>query len=69
MADKMRKGRPRGEDVTNAKLTEAQVGQILGLVAAGHPQASVARRYSVSKATVCNIVKGKSWRHVEREVG
>lgn len=53
-----------GERCSWAKLTEKQVTEIRKSVAEGVPQAELAKAHSVSRATICNIVKRKVWRHV-----
>lgn len=54
----------RGERNGSAKLTEDQVRSIRDACAEGASMASVARRYSVSSATVEHIMHGTKWRHV-----
>lgn len=64
VADKVAKGRShapqpkkRGEGHPQAKLTLEQVQVIRG-------STEMANRYGVCPATICNIRKGKIWRHV-----
>ncbi len=69
--DMMQKGRnrsnpPRGERQHAAKLTEESVRSALARVAGGESQRSVARSLGVTEANVSAIIRGKSWRHVER---
>lgn len=50
-----------GQRVPSSKLTDAQVREILDSTESG---AAVARRFGVSRSTVCHIRTGKAWRHV-----
>lgn len=63
-ADKIEHGTaPIGEKHGSAKLTADQVMKIR---AANDPNlGDLARKYGVSRATVCIIRKGKIWRHLE----
>lgn len=47
------------EKAIHAKLTKSQADEIRGLSARGATGVELARRYGVSKQTVCNILKGK----------
>jgi len=46
------------------KLSEALVKEIRCRHAAGASQSALAKIYSVSPATICLIIKGKTWKHV-----
>lgn len=48
-----------------AKLTEDDVREIRRLRSQGESTASVARKFNVCSANVTNIIKRKSWAHVE----
>lgn len=69
MADMMSKGRGRkarlkGEDHSQAKLTESDVVAILsakGLVS----QVALADQYGVSPSQIGNIHRGKAWTHIQ----
>ena len=57
--------RPRGEQNSQAKLTECQVREILAKHAEGAiTAAQLSRDYNVSKVLVGLIVKRKAWKHV-----
>jgi hypothetical protein len=65
MADMARKGRrggPTGERVPNAKLRDADIPELLNLLAAGESQRAVARRFGVSQQAVWFVAHGKTWR-------
>lgn len=47
-----------------AKLDEADIMEIRGLVRSGMARAAVARMFSVSSSTVERIIKGDTWKHV-----
>jgi len=67
VADKMAKGRGgdrRGEASGRARLTEAQVLQVMALCRGGATRASVAARFGVASGTIRSIVKGLTWSHV-----
>jgi hypothetical protein len=53
----------RGEDCTNAKLTEADVREILQ---SGLPGAELGRQFNVSRETISSIRLGHTWRHIPR---
>lgn len=57
---------PRGSAVGTAKLTEAQVIEIraIGKQLTGR---TLAQRYGVEPSVICNILKGKTWRHLLNE--
>ncbi len=60
VADKISRRRHQyGEHHPNARLTFAQVGEIR---ASTESQASLARRFGVSKNTINNIFRGRSWK-------
>lgn len=69
-ADQIRHGRwkqpptLRGEDVAQAKLTEAQVLEMRALYAAGARQVDLAERFGVRQITVSAIVRRKTWKHI-----
>lgn len=47
-----------------AKLTEHQVMKIKKLLAKGHPQVAIAKRFEISQSSVSLIHVNKSWKHV-----
>jgi lambda repressor-like predicted transcriptional regulator len=51
----------RGERCHNAVLTEQQV---LEIRRAGGGYAELARKYGVTPATVCDVLKGRTWKHL-----
>jgi hypothetical protein len=62
MTDALIKGRTaRGTRVGTHKLVPTQVAAIRRRVRNGEEQKSLAREFSVSRATVCFIVHGKRW--------
>jgi hypothetical protein len=64
--DSLRKGRkPHGESASFSILTEAQVRAIRTRRAAGEKGRALAAEYGVSGATICNVYRGKTWRHVQ----
>jgi hypothetical protein len=48
-----------------AKLNEQKVVDILKRLEKGESQASIARDYGVNRVRICEIAKGKSWKHVK----
>lgn len=64
MADKMQKGREaRGERVGGAKLTEAQVKDIL---ASPKTAREIGTEFGVGKSTVGKIRTGVNWKHIQK---
>lgn len=53
-----------GSKHSNAKLSDSDVQEIRRVVGSGVAQKDVAARFNVSRATVCEIVNRKLWRHV-----
>lgn len=49
----------------NIKLTEQEAIDIMERFKRGERQAFLAREYKISKTQIGNIVKGKSWRHIQ----
>lgn len=65
MKDKQAKGRgkqPKGTANASAKLTEAQVRDIL---ACGGSNVAAGKKHGVGASTVCEIRTGKTWAHVQ----
>lgn len=56
--------RPRGEASGNVKLTEAQVREIHALKNGPLLTGQIAIRFGVTKATIRNIWKQRTWKHV-----
>lgn len=57
-------GSPCGETNQNAKLVEQDVIYIRQAYAQGTTQTALAEIYGVKQATVSQIVRGKTWRHL-----
>ena len=55
---------PKGELNVFCKLTEQQVVQIKKLLDNGVPNVQIASKFNISQQNICNIKKGRSWRHV-----
>lgn len=51
--------------LANAKLSVEQVREIRRLLAAGHSQRSLSRRFGLTHSTVWHIANGKSWVGIE----
>jgi len=54
----------RGEAAPGAKLTEADVLEIVRRYRSGETQTSIARDFPVQQSQVSKIVRGKKWAHV-----
>lgn len=67
-ADARRKGRTRqGEQASAAKLTTAQVQQVLALLAEDKLYVTeIARQFGVSQSAIHAIKSGESWKHLQR---
>jgi len=67
-ADRDSKGRQAcGERHGMAKLKEAEVHEIKRRRSGGETLASIAAAFQVSPDMVCNIARGKNWRHLRRD--
>lgn len=67
--DCIQKGRFRraiGDRNRHAKLTEANVLEILRLHSEGLNSIQIAEKFNVNDQSVRNIVRGKTWKHVKR---
>lgn len=61
-----RKGKHRGEDNPTSKLTADDVRTIRQRYASGHIScATLAKAFGVTEMTISNIVRRKSWTHIE----
>lgn len=58
------KDRPRGEQVSSAKLTENQVREIRSLALTKLSFAEIGRRFGVTQPNVAAIVKRRKWQHI-----
>ena len=70
LADMTAKGRRKspsfkGEENNTAKLTADEVREIRALHASGISGAALGRRYGVSKVNISDIVRRRTWRHIE----
>lgn len=54
----------RGSKSHLAKLTEEVVKEIKLRLAGGEYQAAIARELNLARTTVCDIARGRSWKHV-----
>lgn len=64
MLEKGRGSKAKGRDNGQSKLTEENVVEIKARLKAGESQRSIAKGFSVSQMTVCDINTGKHWKHV-----
>lgn len=55
-----------GENNNQAKLTKSKVIRILEYADIGIKQKEIASMFNISPVTVSNIIKNKSWKHIER---
>lgn len=63
--DKVSKSRqPMGIKMYNARLQDADIPQIRGLINAGWTLSEVGRMFEVSAATIRDVITGRTWKHV-----
>ena len=56
----------KGEQIANSKVTELQVIDIRNLYKTGnYSYPSLGNLFNINKRTVCDIIKYKTWKHVE----
>ncbi len=70
--DRDAKGRhrvPRGEDASNARLTEAQVLDIIARGQTAERVEDIGARYGIKAGHVSNIIRGFTWKHLPRPDG
>ena len=58
----------RGENNSNAVLTDGAVREIFGLVAKGVRQREIAKLYGVTQSCISNLIHNRRWPHVYAEV-
>lgn len=69
MDDMNRKGRGlKGEQASNAKLTEAQVREAHKRRSTGEKVRDIASSYGVSHSTISLILSGTNWLHVYQDI-
>ena len=51
---------------TKARLTEAKVRQIIGLLAEGRVRSEIAKQFGVGDTTIRRIANGEAWKQVPR---
>lgn len=56
--------RPRGDNASHRKLSEAQVRQIIKM-RNEKPRSALAKEYGVCKRTIANIMRGESWWYLD----
>jgi group I intron endonuclease len=66
-AEALRKAAKRGEQSDKAKLSEAQVVEIISRLKRGELQKDVAQEYGVAKSTLSHIWLGHTWSHIDRD--
>lgn len=67
-ADKLLHGtRHRGEQSVKAKLTEAQVREILRQRASGATMKALSEQFGVAHSTIQSILERRNWRHIEEK--
>jgi len=57
----------RGQENSNAKVTEEQVRTIRRLSKEGHSQRALAASFGIGRATVRSIIDRKNWKHVPED--
>lgn len=57
---------PIGERNPKAKLTAADIPEIIRAAAQGESQSSIGRRKGVKQRTISDVILGKKWKHVPR---
>ncbi len=54
-----------GEKSQHSKLEESNIKEIIRLSAEGSLMKDVAAQFKVNSSTICEIVKGKAWKHID----
>jgi hypothetical protein len=55
----------RGQNNSQAKLTEAQVREIKQLISQQHKHIDIAQRFKVSRSLITRIGSGTAWAHIQ----
>ncbi len=58
----------RGDDIETAKLTEKDIPTIVELYKGGLSHKKIAELFGVGSCTIGMVLRGESWKHIEREV-
>jgi hypothetical protein len=61
-----KRGPARGERSAQAKLTDAKVRECFERHDRGERGADIARAMGVSQAAICNLLKGRTWTHLQK---
>jgi hypothetical protein len=56
---------PKGSQTFNSKLLESDILNIKNLYISGFSYRKIAQKYKVAKNTISNIIKNKTWTHVQ----
>lgn len=64
-----RNRRPVGEDVSNARLTDGEVAQVIQMLDQGATVRAIANRFPVTRQTIWLIKEGEMWKHLSRPWG
>jgi len=68
--DKMERGRaniPTGEKSASSKLTEEQAIELIRAKKSGKSTKAISDQFNISYYTVLEIVRGRSWKHLDRD--
>lgn len=67
--DKVSRGRvPRGEKTGNAKVTDAQMTEILHRYVAGEEPDNLGKEFGISATTVREVTRRVKWKHIAPEI-
>ena len=55
---------PTGDAAGMSRLKNVDIPEIRTLVKLGKSKAEVARTYGVGRATICDVISGRTWNHV-----
>jgi hypothetical protein len=58
----------RGSLNNQSRLSEQDVLNVYWLLSAGARKSTIARAFSVSTTSICNIANGRNWRHLHLEI-
>lgn len=57
---------PKGQNAYGSKLTENQAIEIIHLKKEGIPVTELAKKYSISKYTLFDLISGRTWKHLHK---
>lgn len=59
-----KRGAPRGERAPSSKMTDKDISEIYRLRLSGQSSIAIAKRFSLDKSTILDVINGRYWGHL-----